>query len=54
MTWVEVLILGSTAGAIGGFSQRRKRVAQFVMLLSLFVLGSLLAMFGREFITELW
>ena len=52
MTWVEILILVSLAGAIGGFTRRRTPTGKLIMLLSAFVLGVLLAVFGPELVGD--
>jgi hypothetical protein len=53
VTWVEVLLLLSAAGAVGGLMTKRNRASRAVMWFSLAVLLILLAVFGREFVADL-
>jgi hypothetical protein len=53
MTWVEGLLLLWMGAAVGGFIQRRTRTGRATMWVSLFVLATLLLVFGREFISDL-
>jgi hypothetical protein len=53
MTWVEVLVLLSGTGIVGGLIRRRTRTGRIIMWVSLAMLAGLLATFGRELVSDL-
>ena len=53
MTWVEVLLLLSGAGVLGGLVRRRTRTGRIILWISLAALAALLATFGAEFMSDL-